>query len=212
MEQAHIANLLVPFLGEQKLNVHQLAQVSTYLDRLLRWNQRMNLTAIRDPEQVITRHFGESFFAAAELFANEDPAGKSAIDVGSGAGFPGLPIKIYFPALRMRLVEAQYRKAIFIREVIRDLELEDCEVVSERAEALVGKSAGTADLVTLRAVEHFDQVLPTAASLVSPGGRLALLIGREQLTAAKSGLSGWTMFPEIPILLSNSRVILIARK
>ena len=129
MDSARIAELLAPFLGADGLSAHQLDQVSAYLDRLMRWNARMNLTSVRDPEQIVTRHFGESFFAAKQLLGREEPAPKSATDIGSGAGFPGLPIKILAPSLRMRLVEAQHRKAIFLREVIRDLQLADCEVL-----------------------------------------------------------------------------------
>ena len=79
MDSARIAELLAPFLGINDLSAHLLEQVSAYLDRLMRWNQRMNLTAVRDPEQIVTRHFGESFFAATTLLGREDPAGKRAL-------------------------------------------------------------------------------------------------------------------------------------
>ncbi len=194
------------------LSAHQLDQVSAYLDRLMRWNQRMNLTSVRDPEQIVVRHFGESFFAAKQLLGREEPAAKSATDIGSGAGFPGLPIRILVPSLRMRLVEAQHRKAIFLREVIRDLQLADCEVVAERAEALAEAEPGSADLVTLRAVEHFQDVLPTAAQLTSNRGRLSLLIGREQARTAETALPNFEWQAETPVPLSLSRIILIGRK
>ena len=188
MDAARIAELLAPFLGADGLPAHRLDQVSAYLDRLMRWNARMNLTAVRDPEQIVTRHFGESFFAAKQLLGREEPAPKSATDIGSGAGFPGLPIKIFAPSLRIRLVEAQHRKAIFLREVIRDLQLADCEVVAERAEALAQAEPGSAELVTLRAVEHFQDVLPTAAQLTSNKGRIGLLIGGEQVDHGYHGV------------------------
>ena len=212
MDAARIAELLAPFLGADGLSAHRLDQVSVYLDRLMRWNARMNLTAVRDPEQIVTRHFGESFFAAKQLLGREEPAPKSATDIGSGAGFPGLPIKIFAPSLRMRLVEAQHRKATFLREVIRDLQLADCEVVAERAEALAQAEPGSAELVTLRAVEHFQDVLPTAAQLTSNKGRIGLLIGREQATTATTALPNFEWQAEVQVPLSLSRVILIGRK
>ena len=212
MDAARIAELLAPFLGADGLSAHRLDQVSAYLDRLMRWNARMNLTAVRDSEQIVTRHFGESFFAAKQLLGREETAPKSATDIGSGAGFPGLPIKIFAPSLRMRLVEAQHRKATFLREVIRDLQLADCEVVAERAEAVAQAEPGSAELVTLRAVEHFQDVLPTAAQLTSNKGRLGLLIGREQAATATTTLPSFEWQPEIQVPLSLSRIILIGRK
>ncbi len=212
MELVRIAELLAPFLGKSSLSAHQLEQVSAYLDRLLLWNQRMNLTSVRDPEQIVARHFGESFFAGIKLLGREAPEGERAIDVGSGAGFPGLPIKILAPALRVRLIEAQHRKATFLREVIRDLALENCEVLPQRAEALAQAEPASADLVTLRAVERFHDVLPTAAQLISNKGRLGLLIGREQATIAATTLPSFEWEPEIHVPLSLLRTILIGRK
>ena len=212
MDSARIAELLAPFLGTNDLSAHLLEQVSAYLDRLMRWNQRMNLTAVRDPEQIVTRHFGESFFAATTLLGREDPAGKRALDIGSGAGFPGLPIKIFAPAISMRLIEAQHRKATFLREVIRDLGLKDCEVLAERAERLAEAEPCSADLVTFRAVERFQDVLPTAAQLTSNKGRIGLLIGREQAANAATLLPSFDWEDEVPLPLSSSRLILIGRK
>jgi len=212
MDAARIAELLTPFIGADGLSSHQLDQVSAYLDRLMRWNARMNLTSVRDAEQIITRHFGESFFAAKQLLGREEPSPKSATDIGSGAGFPGLPIKIFAPGLRMRLVESQHRKATFLREVIRDLELEDCEVAAGRAESLAEREPGSADLVTLRAVEHFRDVLPIAAQLTSSTGSIGLLIGREQAPAATTTLPNFQWQNEVQVPLSFSRVILIGRK
>src|ERR1700689_4913856 len=133
MHAARIAELLQPFLSEpchseapsQKelavLSPSQLHDISTYIDLLLRWNARINLTAIRDPEEIVTRHFGESLFAARHLFPEEARLGSgqgtalqgrarhteetgalapeviTAADLGSGAGFPGIPIKLWAP-------------------------------------------------------------------------------------------------------------------
>ena len=94
MEAARIAELLLSFTGEAALSPVLLGQLQRYLDLLLRWNARVNLTAIRDPEQIVTRHFGESLFAARMLLAQRSARPASLADVGSGAGFPGIPMKL----------------------------------------------------------------------------------------------------------------------
>src|SRR4051794_7749260 len=85
-----ITELLVPFVGTTALTDSQVSAIRTYIELLLKWNSKLNLTAIRDPQEIITRHFGESLFAARQLFPAAD-SHESVIDVGSGAGFPGLP-------------------------------------------------------------------------------------------------------------------------
>src|SRR5581483_630014 len=109
-----IAALLEPYITG--LTQAQIAQVSTFLDLLLRWNAKTNLTSIRDPQQIISRHFGESFFLAHQLFGPEGfqlPITNHQLpifDVGSGAGFPGIPLKIAYPDVTLTLVEAHHTK------------------------------------------------------------------------------------------------------
>ena len=184
------------------------AQLKSYLDLLLRWNARINLTAVREPEQIVTRHFGESLFAAQILLGkgNDVAKGKTLADVGSGAGFPGIPIKLFAPELDVTLIESHNKKAAFLREVIRALELDHAEVFCGRAEQW-GK---TADLVTLRAVEQFKRALPIAADLVTPSGRLCLLVGEGQVPTARQALgANWTWQKPIAVPLSADRVVLV---
>src|SRR5208283_62160 len=136
MDSARISVLLEPFL-DAALSPAQLDQVSTYIDLLLRWNARINLTAIRDPEQIVPRHFGESLFLARHLFpahASEPGTQARVIDLGSGAGFPALPLKIWAPEVHLKLIEANHKKAAFLREVVRSLRLTGVDVIAERAE------------------------------------------------------------------------------
>ncbi|HZR64620.1 MAG TPA: 16S rRNA (guanine(527)-N(7))-methyltransferase RsmG [Terriglobales bacterium] len=207
MTESRITQLLEPFLGERTLLGEQLCAIQIYLDFLLKWNAKLNLTAIRDPEEIIKRHFGESIFAARQLFP-EAEGKETAIDVGSGAGFPGLAIKNCRPDLKMTLVESNQRKSTFLREVVRALEMKEVEVISSRAESLSIR----ADLVTLRAVERFESVLATAAKLVQPKGRLALLIGESQLSKARSVLPQLDWAEPIPVPSSNSRILLVANR
>ena len=108
-------------LGEFQLSAtyKQVQQIQQYISILLQWNDKMNLTAIRDPREILYRHFCESMFAAVVVPVEN---GRLA-DVGSGGGFPGLPLKILRPDLHLFLIESNIKKATFLAEVARDLEL-----------------------------------------------------------------------------------------
>ena len=205
LSAASIATLLQPFAD---VPAGLAAQLQTYLELLLRWNAHTNLTAIRDPEQIVTRHFGESLFAAKVLrdagaFVATTP---TLSDIGSGAGFPGIPIKLLFPNIQLTLIESQNKKATFLREVLRTLNLTDAEVFSGRAETW----NRTARVITLRAVENFERTLPVAAALVAPSGMLCLLIGAEQVPSAKATLApGWHFHEPVTTPLSNERVVVV---
>ena len=211
METARIAELLAPFTGGETLPPRLLEALQRYLDLLLRWNARVNLTAVRDPEKIVTRHFGESLFAARVLLRGRDAAAAAStlVDVGSGAGFPGVPMKLFAPQLGLTLIEAHNKRAVFLREVVRSLELDRTEVFGGRAEHW----AKTADLVTLRAVEQFERALPVAAKLVAEGGRLGLLIGAGQVLTAQEVLGkSWRWREPTAVPLSQARMVLGAER
>jgi len=198
-----IRELLVPFLIGDALSSSQIESLQTYLDLLLNWNSKINLTSVRNPEEIVVRHFGESVFAARELFP--DPVVASVIDVGSGAGFPGIPIKIWNESARLTLVESNGKKATFLREVARALNLRQVAVESKRAESLTS----TANVVTLRAVESFERILRSASELLLPNARLALLIGEAQVKAAKSILPDLEWRDPVTLPLSDNRMFLV---
>jgi len=205
ISQDRIAELLAPFLDPDSLSLAQLRQVSIYLELLLRWNARIGLTAVRDPEEIITRHFGESFFAARQLFSPGTSV-ETAIDIGSGAGFPGFPLKILAPSLDLTLVESNNKKVAFLREVMRALDLPTgVRVLASRAEDV----ESSASLVTLRAVERFENALPIARKLIAPNGRIALLIESAQRQTAESSLPDLRWEQPIPLPLSTNRILLI---
>lgn len=201
-------SLLAPFLDGERLSESQAEQLQKYLELLLRWNRRVNLTAVREPEHIVTRHFGESLFAGRELLRHQSGAALHLTDIGSGAGFPGLAIKIYSPDTSVSLIEAQGKKSTFLREVIRSLYLTDIDVITARAEEL----EFSADVVTLRAVEQFRDVMPIAARMVRPGGSLGLLIGESQVPAARNTLPEFRWLDPVPIPLSEHRVVLTGFK
>jgi len=140
------------------------------------------------------------------------PSGKKnstrLVDIGSGAGFPGLPIKIWSPHTHVTLIESNHKKATFIREVGRALTLTDVDVFGGRAEDF----QASADLVTLRAVERFESVLPVAANLVTPHGRLALLIVRRQMESLAKLAPTFQWFEPVPIPRSEKRILLIGHQ
>lgn len=204
MEAAALRDLLAPFVPPAELDDALLASVNVHLSLLVRWNQRMNLTALRTSEAMVERHFGESLFAARHLCPRDSR--QDLFDLGSGAGFPGLPIKYWAPNLQLTLIESHGKKATFLREVGRALNLTGFSVLNARAES-VPPTIKRPGLVTMRAVEHFEQALVAAAGLVAPGGRLALLIGQAQADRALSLLPAGSS-QSIPLPSSQQRILL----
>ena len=203
MDTANIARLLEPFIH---LDEMRLAAISKYIDLLIKWNARINLTAIRAPEEIVQRHFGESLFAASHILA-EKPV-KTAIDLGSGAGFPGVPFALLAPEVEITLIESNQKKSTFLKELIYSLGLKNVKVFGGRAESY----SQSADLVMLRAVEKFEQVLPLAVTLVSPGGKLALLVGASQIDLARGLLPQVQWQEPVGIPSGHSRVLLVGTK
>jgi 16S rRNA (guanine527-N7)-methyltransferase len=203
MTADRISALLDPFLTHP-LSESQLNQISIYIDLLQRWNARINLTAIRNEEEIVTRHFGESLFLARHLFSpidchpershvireadgeaeSKDPystsklspakdprgptgnwqpaTGNRVLDIGSGAGFPALPLKIWAPEIHLTLIESNHKKSAFLKEVSRALTFTNINVITERAETiLTRRDHPQAEVVTLRAVEHFETIPPS---------------------------------------------------
>jgi len=159
LSESAIQVLLAPYLAESggfEPPAGLYAQLSCYLDLLLKWNSRTNLTAIREPEEIVRRHFGESLFAAWHLAAETD----SLLDLGSGAGFPGIPIALVHPQIQVVLAESQNKKASFLREVVRTLGLAHVEVWAGRAESLPADRQF--HTVTLRAVDNMAAAIAAA--------------------------------------------------
>lgn len=169
--------LLSPYLdqapppneGLQRRNATDLYPLlGAYLDVLLKWNARTNLTSVRDPEAIAQRHFGESLFAGLQLgpFLLD---GARVLDLGSGAGFPGIPIQLLYPGITVTLAESQSKKSAFLREVVRALGLPSV-VWAGRVETM---PPGTCfDAVTLRAVDRMAEMVQVGWARVQDRGVL----------------------------------------
>ncbi len=174
------------------LDTPTVTQLEMFLALLLRWNARINLTAVREPAEIIRRHFAESIFAAKQV----PQRAKTLLDYGSGAGFPGIPIAICRPDLAVTLAESQSKKAAFLREAVRTLSLK-AEVWPGRVEAM--EPGRVFDAVTLRAVEKMAAACKTAAERLAPRGWIAAFTTRKT-EAALETIAGvrWDAAIEIP--------------
>jgi 16S rRNA (guanine527-N7)-methyltransferase len=210
VDTATIARLLRPFA---ELEEAQLVSISIYIDLLLKWNARVNLTAVRNPDEIVTRHFGESLFAARTLMPpalekQRQARQQTVVDLGSGAGFPGLPFAMFVPTAQVTLIESNHKKAAFLNEVISALGVKNAKVFSQRAEEYPGK----ADLVTMRAVEQFEKALATAIGLVAEHGRVALMIGISQAVQARAFTADVNWKEPVAVPGGHSRVLLVGTR
>jgi 16S rRNA (guanine527-N7)-methyltransferase len=152
--------------GQPELDEIQVKKFEEYLSLILRWTRRVNLTAIRDKEGILSRHFVESIACARII-----PSGiNNLLDFGSGAGFPGLPIALVRPEISVTLAESQNKKSAFLSEAVRVLGI-PVRVHAGRAELLQERF----DCVALRAVDKMEAAVTAAVPLVRPGGWLALM-------------------------------------
>ena len=185
-----------------------LAVMRVHFDLLLRWNARINLTAIRDPDQILRRHFAESLFLTRVIAFGPG----ILYDIGSGAGFPGLPLKAAHPEINLVLVESSQKKAAFLKEVIRAAGLEGVRVEAKRAEELAAQGmVEAADWITVRAVGNLKQMLPHLWCLLAARGQLALFLGVEDAGRLLSEGGGLAWQAPVPIPGSQRRVILVGR-
>jgi len=200
-----LLNQLLEASGHPSLDQATAEKFTTYLTLLQKWNARTNLTAIRDEEGILSRHFLESILCAHKL--PKDII--SLLDFGSGAGFPGIPIALMRPDLEVTLAESQNKKSAFLREAIRTLRLKT-KVHSARAETLQTRF----DCITLRAVDNMTQAIPAAIQLLISSGWLAILTTTEdapdiQAKSYESANLQWR--PAIPLPANTIRILLLGQ-
>jgi 16S rRNA (guanine527-N7)-methyltransferase len=162
--------------NEIKLSERQMNQMAGHAEELLTWNQKMNLTAIKDPLEVAEKHFFDSI-AVASFLDNET----SLADIGSGGGFPGIPLKIMKPELNLLLIDASRKKINFLKHVIRRLKLENIEAVHARVETLNSDPSffKRFDAVISRAFTDLGRFVDLSLPLLHPGGRIYAMKGKH---------------------------------
>jgi 16S rRNA (guanine527-N7)-methyltransferase len=178
--------------------------LAAYVDLLVRWNAHLNLTAIREPSQIVQRHLLECIQCAQVL-----PNLQTLLDFGSGAGLPGIPIAVTRPEIAVTLGESQGKKAAFLREAIRVLGIE-ARVYDQRIERMPADR--TFEAVALRAVDRMDEAARVARDRVQPSGRLILFATRKTERRLQSSLTGVDWDPRIPIVGLEEGILLLGRR
>jgi 16S rRNA (guanine527-N7)-methyltransferase len=202
-----------------KITGLQVMSLITYEKELLEWNQKFNLTAIRDVESIRTKHFLDSFSCVLAWKANPPDR---LIDVGTGAGFPGIPLKILYPNMELTLVESVGKKAAFCEHIVNVLGLEDVEVIHARAEDL-GQDPNLReeyDWAVARAVANLSVLSEYLVPLVKIGGNMLAQKGENAPAEAQSAekaieLLGGKLEPLIPVNLpgvTDDRYLVVVEK
>ncbi len=193
-------------LGEYGVEVRNglLEAIRTYISTLQRWNSKISLTTVTDPLEILKFHFGESLFAAREVPIKY---GRLA-DVGSGAGFPGLPLAMLLPDLDVILIESNLKKATFLSEVIRTLALGNAKVWRGRMEDMPLDAKSRFDFVTARALGHHEHLLTWSKAALASAGKIVLWVGAEE-AARVSAAERWKWLSPISIPASERRVLLV---
>jgi 16S rRNA (guanine527-N7)-methyltransferase len=187
------------------LDPGQLASFEGQLSLIIRWNARTNITAIRDEEGILSRHFFESIACARTL-----PAGiRTLLDFGSGAGFPGIPIAIVRPEIAVTLAESQGKKAAFLQEAVRVLNLPSIRVHAGRAETL----DAVFEAVTLRAVDRMEEAVQSAVRLTASSGWLVLMTTESDMERLKEAAGdGFRWDHPVNIPGGENRIILSGQR
>lgn len=185
-------------------------RLAAYVTLLLRWNERMNLTALNDRERGIDRLVIEPLLAARRI----PSASRSLIDIGSGSGSPAIPIRIARPELFLRMVEAKGRKAAFLREAVRRLDLDGTVVEGCRYEKLRERSAlrGAHDILTVRGVRLEERAAGRLQEFVRPGGMVLIFCAADQPVPGLVSYARLRMEERIELLEASGSELVVIRK
>ena len=205
---AGVADALERGLAAMQLDAALAPPLLTYLTLLDRWNRTYNLTAIRDPREMVTLHLLDS------LAMHPHVAGIATLaDLGTGPGLPGIPLAIATPALEVTLVESNGKKARFLREAIRQLKLGNASVAESRIEAF--KPATTFDAITARALATLPLILQLGGHLPGPDGRLLAMKGvlpADEIAALPAGWRLAAVHPlRVPGLVGERHLVEVVR-
>ena len=179
------------------------ANIRDYTVLLLQWNQKVSLTSVVEPLALLARHFGESLYAAHAVPIE----GRRLADVGSGAGFPALALKLVLPGTEVTLIEANAKKAAFLAEAVRVLRLQGVRILHARTD-LISPGEPLADCITARAIGQFPSLLGWSAKALAPGGKVVLWVTLDHVPAIQA-IPDWTWQKPIPVPQSQRRVLLV---
>jgi 16S rRNA (guanine527-N7)-methyltransferase len=202
------ADVIGKALGEFQVEAtsEQIASIQRHMALLLAWNDKINLTAIRDPLEMLYRHFCESMYAAVAVPLQ----GGRLADVGSGGGFPGLPLKIIRPELHVFLIESNVKKATFLAEAVRELDVAEARVLVSRYEEL-GEEITPLDFVCSRALGEFEKFLNWTGSAQVAAKQVILWAGGRDIEEIKK-IGGWNWRQPISIPHSLQRFLLVGAR
>jgi 16S rRNA (guanine527-N7)-methyltransferase len=175
-----------------------VSQLDSYIDLLVKWNEKINLTSEKTPTEILHRHIFDSLQYARVVSPNDN-----IMDIGSGAGFPGIPLKIVYPRLVLTLVESQRKRCSFLDAVVFNLALQNTLVINERAEKISPKLR--VDIVILRAVSDIQTCLSLAVPFLLKGGKVVLKKGPEKNNAAVIPHDDFSLIEEFEVIGYNGK-------
>lgn len=184
---------------------HLCTSIRSYIELLLRWNRHISLTAVEDPLEIIHFHFGESVSAISIASIQ----GGRLADVGTGAGFPGIPLAMFAPHLQVTLIEANTRKAAFVAEVQRSLNLNNVRIFRGRFDD-PATPLSKSDFIAARALGSYDELLDWSGGVLNPSGRVLLWLGLDHAGRISQN-PAWQWEPPHRIPGTKKRVLLVGR-
>lgn len=194
-DQSHHRRLLIEGIGALGIRPSdsQIQALQSYLAELMRWNQRLNLTAIREPDLMIRRHIID----CASVIRFLAPDGH-ILDVGSGAGLPGIPIKILLPEKKVTLLECRRKRANFLRHVVRALRLTDTRILEQRIETLPSGATDPLNEMIARAFTDYETLLRASAQLLSKGGKCLIMHGPQGIDFLENNRNKFSHLHALP--------------
>ena len=183
-----------PRLGLDVQSTPDVSRIEQYLQLLIKWNRKINLTAEKGPEDILNRHVFDSL-----QYCRTIEPGFRVMDIGSGAGFPGIPLKILFPQLHLVLVESQRKRCSFLETVVRELGLGQVDVINARAEDVPDVKAGQFEAVVFRAVSDSQAGLLLGERFLAPGGTIILKKGPDENLSQLGSNSMFSLQKEVVI-------------
>jgi 16S rRNA (guanine527-N7)-methyltransferase len=197
-------NTVLMGAGLESLDSETAGKFDRYLSLIIRWNARLNLTSLRTEDAIIMNHLSESVACARAI-----PSGiATLLDFGSGAGLPGIPIALCRPEIRVTLAEAQNKKAAFLHEAVRVLEI-GAKVHGGRAETL----RAVFDCVVLRAVDKMQKAVTVATRLVAPAGWLALMTTNSDLPGLRDAAGpAFSWVSPVPLPHATDRILALGNR